>query len=736
MAKGMTRRRLRWTLGVLFLALALPSAVLVVQTQRQLKWEAFHQNRQLAVELADRIDARLQELVANEEARGYADYAFLNVAGLNAGNESAVEALLQRSPLARFPVQSDFPGLLGWFQIDAAGVFSSPLLPEQENTFEQLGLTTAEVAERRALADSLQDVLGRNELVVKRRPNAALAAVSASSKDEDAKAASLPDERLRDEVAAESASDSGLSSSQAAAAPAAAAPPPPATQVAFDQLNQPSEVRRQQEAKALGKVTDLKLSNVYAEREEFRQDKQKLEQPARGRRSEQAALPSLGVREQLVQDQVISQEQVVREQASKEQVAGAANAEKPSPVVAEFSEADVGGVDQKFVAVPLRMFDSELDPFEVAQLGSGHFVLFRRVWRNGERSIQGALIEQDAFLRGVLEAPFASSLVAPVSDLRVAWRGDVLQRFDGHRGRMYPQRDDELSGTLLHRARLSAPLADMELIWTIRRLPTSPGVSLVMWAGLVLFGALLAGFFTLYRLGLKQLALAGQQQDFIAAVSHELKTPLTSIRMYGELLRAGWASEEKKREYYDYIFDESERLSRLIANVLQLARLERDELRLELKPQSVATLFDVIRSKVHGQIERAGFEVSFDMQPDCADVELSVDADALVQVMINLVDNALKFSAKATVKRIEISAASVDKKRIAFTVRDHGPGVPVALRKRIFELFFRAGNELTRETQGTGIGLALVRQLAHGMHGEVEVQAREPGVEFRLLLTP
>src|SRR5690606_30454730 len=111
---------------------------------------------------------------------------------------------------------------------------------------------------------------------------------------------------------------------------------------------------------------------------------------------------------------------------------------------------------------------------------------------------------------------------------------------------------------------------DMELSWTVLRLPPGPGATLVGWAGAVLFAVLLLGFLLLYRMALRQLLLARQQQDFISAVSHELKTPLTSIRMYAELLRAGWASEAKRGEYYAFIHDESERLSRLIANVLQL----------------------------------------------------------------------------------------------------------------------------------------------------------------------
>ena len=93
---------------------------------------------------------------------------------------------------------------------------------------------------------------------------------------------------------------------------------------------------------------------------------------------------------------------------------------------------------------------------------------------------------------------------------------------------------------------------------------------------------------TMYRLGVKQIRLTRQQQDFVSAVSHELKTPLTSIRMYGEILREGWADEEKKKTYYAYIHDESERLSRLISNVLQLARMTRNELRIDLKPVTVS----------------------------------------------------------------------------------------------------------------------------------------------------
>jgi signal transduction histidine kinase len=286
----------------------------------------------------------------------------------------------------------------------------------------------------------------------------------------------------------------------------------------------------------------------------------------------------------------------------------------------------------------------------------------------------------------------------------------------------------------LYQTRLSAPLGEFQLLLTIDRLPAGTGARIVGWSSVLLFGVLTLGFLALYRLGLRQIRLARQQQDFVSAVSHELKTPLTSIRMYAELLREGWADEARKRGYYDFIHDESERLSRLIANVLQLARLERNELRLELKPMAVPALMDMLRSKVHTQIESAGFHCSYVLDPDCAQRHVDVDPDAFVQIIINLVDNALKFSAASEPRAIDIAVHARGAQSVAWSVRDHGPGVPKAQRKRIFQLFYRSGNELTRETTGTGIGLALVQQLARAMQGEVDVINRDPGAEFVLTM--
>ncbi|WP_236725752.1 sensor histidine kinase [Candidatus Reidiella endopervernicosa] len=202
--------------------------------------------------------------------------------------------------------------------------------------------------------------------------------------------------------------------------------------------------------------------------------------------------------------------------------------------------------------------------------------------------------------------------------------------------------------------------------------------------------------------------------------------------MYGEMLREGWTSEEKKRSYYDYIYTESERLSRLIDNVLQLARMRRNDLRIKLQATTVSELLDTIQSKCATQIEAAGFELEIGHDGECNGSVIDIDRDAFTQIIINLVDNAIKFSARADKRRVEIDCKRLRQQRIQFSVRDFGPGIAPNQMKKIFHLFYRSESELTRETVGTGIGLALVEQLCREMGGEIDVINREPGSEFTL----
>jgi two-component system, OmpR family, phosphate regulon sensor histidine kinase PhoR len=291
-----------------------------------------------------------------------------------------------------------------------------------------------------------------------------------------------------------------------------------------------------------------------------------------------------------------------------------------------------------------------------------------------------------------------------------------------------------LRGTLLYQTRLTSPFSRMELIFSINQLPAGPGGAVLAWSAALLASVVTGGLYLMYRLSLGHIRLAQQQQDFVSAISHELKTPLTSIRMYGEMLREGWAPQEKKPEYYAFIHDESERLSRLINNVLHLARMTRNELPVDIKAVTVGELLDSIRSKITSSVEHAGAEMQISVAAGLRDRRVLVDQDCFTQIIINLVDNALKFSAKAASRAIEISCREGKRGTLMFAVRDYGPGIAPDQMSKIFQLFYRAENELTRETSGTGIGLALVQRLALAMGATVDATNMAPGAEFRLHL--
>ncbi|KPK40269.1 MAG: hypothetical protein AMJ69_03020 [Gammaproteobacteria bacterium SG8_47] len=687
---GLDRKRLRLWLALFFIALALPTAILIRQAYSQMKWEAFHHYRVLAEELAQRIDAQVNALIAAEEGRGFADYGFLVVAGEPSAN------FLQRSPLSTYPIDSPVPGLIGHFQIDAQGRFSTPLLPRSGADTGAYGISPDQRARRVERARRLQQILSQNRLA---QTGAPAAPVRERLDDLGARVAPSP--------VAQSAGRSTADAPSLEETSAAPTQEQAAAQLEFDRLSSfgaadEGRVEDTQQAQArtgLGRVEDLDLDYRY---QSLPQDKsQALQAPTkktdvpekRAARKERSALP------------------------------------EPS-----IGSADTRPEAEALAASDLRIsiFESEIDPFEFSLLDGGHFVLFRKVWRDNQRYIQGALVEQDSFLRGAVEAAFRETALSQMSNLIVAYRGTVFAAFSGAEERDYLSSARELRGALLYQGRLSAPLADIELIFTVNRLPAAAGASVVTWTTLTLGVVLVAGFYLMYRLGAKQIALARQQQDFVSAVSHELKTPLTSIRMYGEMLREGWASADKKQEYYGYIHDESERLSRLINNVLQLARLTRNDLRADLKVVAVAELIDGVKSKVSSQIERAGFVFNLSCDEAVLERSILVDADWFAQMVINLVDNAVKFAAKAERKQIDITCRLRREDQVVFAVRDYGPGVARDQMKKIFKLFYRTENELTRETVGTGIGLALVRQLASAMHAQIDVLNRDPGAEFSI----
>ncbi|OUR73614.1 sensor histidine kinase [Methylophaga sp. 41_12_T18] len=694
---GLDKTTLRRWLMFFFFAIAIPTALLIQQAYSQLKWEAFHQHQITAEELASRIDNQFMQLIRAEEQRPFTDYSFLNVAG------DATANFLQRSPLSQFPVESAIPGMIGYFQVDAAGQLQTPLLPDVLEQADSYGISTAELVARTDLVQAIEAILSDNRLVQYKKATGSKADEE-QGQDNDVTVDSvvvteLTSERLfsremrdvRDVTVRENETFVPLDK-----------------QMTFDDLKNiaPSEMKN---LTKYGRVEDLKLEQRYQQQAEqqvlLKEQKSKVERAKKivnKARQEQSALP----------------ESIEMMAADEVDIMGELTA-RPS-------------IQANVAPLTIQTFASEVEPFEFNQLDSGHFVLYRKVWRNGQRYTQGLLIEQQALLNHMINSAFRETSLAQMTNLLVAFQGNVLEAFSGQTTGGYLSSAQDLNDELLYQTSLSAPLSDVQLLFSITQLPAGPGGLVIKWLAFILAAVLTVGFYLMYRLVVAQINLANQQQDFVSSVSHELKTPLTSIRMYGEILREGWASEEKKKTYYDYIFDESERLSRLINNVLLMAKLTRNSQHAELKQRTVAELMDEVKSKVSSQVERAEFELKLSCDEQAGNANLMIDDDWFSQIMINLVDNAIKFSAKEETKVIEISCQQCSDGKLQFNVRDHGPGIDKKQMKKIFQLFYRSESELTRDTVGTGIGLALVHQMLVSMNGQIDVVNTEPGVEFRL----
>jgi len=229
-----------------------------------------------------------------------------------------------------------------------------------------------------------------------------------------------------------------------------------------------------------------------------------------------------------------------------------------------------------------------------------------------------------------------------------------------------------------------------------------------------------------------QLKLAQKKDDFISAVSHELRTPLTSIRMYSEMLEKNWVkSEDKLVEYYGNMRQESERLSRLIENVLDFSRIQKGRkiytFSLGDINQCVADVVEMMRPYA----AQNGFSIKTELGKLG---QRTFDPDAVTQIVVNLLDNAIKYARNAEDKTITVRTRN-DSRFILLEVEDHGPGVPHRLRHKVFEQFYRTGSESTRETTGTGLGLALVKRFAQAHEGFVEIITAKPsGAIFRVAL--
>jgi two-component system phosphate regulon sensor histidine kinase PhoR len=245
------------------------------------------------------------------------------------------------------------------------------------------------------------------------------------------------------------------------------------------------------------------------------------------------------------------------------------------------------------------------------------------------------------------------------------------------------------------------------------------------------FLVVVIGVITVVVAAERERRLAALKSDFVANVSHELKTPLALVRMFSELLASDRIrTEEKRAEYLSIIVAESERLTALIENVLDFARLERGKTAYQF---SEGQLTDVVARAVdiyRYRAEREGVEIVLELTPDLPST--LIDERALELALVNLLDNALKYAKDG--KKIEVRLGYRGSHHLEIAVKDHGPGIAPEDQRRIFQRFVRGKGARDRQVRGSGIGLSLVEHIARSHKGQIWVESR-PGEGATFLLT-
>ena len=340
----------------------------------------------------------------------------------------------------------------------------------------------------------------------------------------------------------------------------------------------------------------------------------------------------------------------------------------------------------------------------------GELLLLRRVTQGDQTYIQGCWLDWPALRASLLEGV-----------------GDLLPRAE-----LAPVP----SPTADDRSRLMAALPARLVPGTIDIVApqeVSPlGLSLVMaWSCVFLAVAAVAA---LVR---GVVALSERRSAFVSAVTHELRTPLTTFRMYAEMLADGMVTDpESRRQYLDTLRIEAGRLTHLVENVLAYAQLERGSARGQPEVVPLADLVPRVAGRLRDRAALAEMELVVDSDVLAANDCVHTDVAAVEQVLLNLVDNACKYAASATDRRVHLQIESLAG-QVLLRVRDHGPGLAQAARRRLFQPFSKSAVEAAHSAPGVGLGLALSRRLARAMGGELRLDTngvQAVGACFTLVL--
>ena len=355
-------------------------------------------------------------------------------------------------------------------------------------------------------------------------------------------------------------------------------------------------------------------------------------------------------------------------------------------------------------------FQVEVAPLQSIVIGPDQIFVFRRIMINQKIYRQGFILKVRAFLNHLAQNYFMAHPMADYANLRLQAVDQGLE-IDLVQAGVWTHNPK----FLLNRA-FPSPFAFLNATLSADEIPRSTGRNTLIVMMVVMAAIFLTGLFAIYKSARTIVDISERRSQFVSSVTHELKTPLTNIRMYIEMLEQGIAKDtDREQEYFQIINSEGSRLSRLINNVLDLAKLERKQRALNLTQGTFEEVVAEVQTVMQAKLKQEGFLLKT-IQEEIRPFEY--DREAMIQVLINLIENSIKFGPSAVKKEITIRIYQ-ERGRVKIAVSDHGPGIPRHALKKVFDDFYRVDNALARKTRGTGIGLALVKKFIKLIGGEV-----------------
>ncbi len=349
--------------------------------------------------------------------------------------------------------------------------------------------------------------------------------------------------------------------------------------------------------------------------------------------------------------------------------------------------------------------------FESIRAADRTLLVAHRWWSEGSGGRQLIALLDDRDVKGELEASIHTVARANPEFVTRLVRGRPSEPAPAGPGfKVVQSLDPWLPGYSLAVTRGEAVLGSARAQQRVVRLGMIAALLVIILVGIVVIGRAVA----------REVEIARLKSDFVSSVSHELRTPLTTIRIMAEMLALGAVpSGDKQSEYHRNIVSEAERLSRLINNVLDFARIEEGRKKFQFGMGDIGDAVYEVERITGDYVRKEGFTLETSVEEGLPPT--AFDRDAIIQALINLMSNAVKYSLDD--KRIEMGAR-LEGERIVLWVADHGPGIDPKEVPHLFEKFYRGGDHMTREVGGTGLGLSIVQHIVAAHGGSVVVKSR------------